>query len=264
MADPRRGRLRSTCTALVGRRLDFRESSRLVTLFTREHGRITVLAKGAHRPDSPFVGRIDLFNELLVTLGPDRGGLRLLERAELRAERRALRVPARFLAACCSAGLCEAALPPERPDAEVYDLLAGGLLLLERCPTAAIPQIVLGLELRMLRHLGALPDLRRCAACGDDLLHGGFRGADGSLTCRRHAPSPRVAVRAETLQWLEQLEGLPGRRWPELDPTQLPTAAVALCGSWLATALEWRSRLRPAVFRAPPTPPTAVEVDKPA
>ena len=74
---PRRAGQRTTAQAIVLRRRDFRESSRIVTCLTRDHGKVTSLAKGAHRPDSPLLGRIDFLNELEVTLSPDRGGLRL-------------------------------------------------------------------------------------------------------------------------------------------------------------------------------------------
>ena len=96
------------------RRRDFRESSRIVTCLTREHGKITGLAKGAHRPDSPMLGRIDFLNEVEATFSADRGGLRLLTRAKLTRERRALRQPRRFLAAGVPVDL-ELALRPERP-----------------------------------------------------------------------------------------------------------------------------------------------------
>src|SRR5882672_7879250 len=99
---------RSRCLALLWKRVDFRESSRVVSLVTREHGRVMALAKGAHRPDSPFLGRLDFLNEVYATLSPDRGGLRLLLRVELVHERRALRSPARFLAASHVCDLADA------------------------------------------------------------------------------------------------------------------------------------------------------------
>lgn len=238
-----------TSVAIVWRRSDFRESSRIVSCLTRDHGRISGLAKGAHRPDSVFLGRLDFLNEVRATFSPDRGGLRLLVRAELLRERRALREPARFLAATHIAGLCDFAMPDDRPEPAVFDLLAGALNLLERCPLAAIPQVVLGLELRYLDQLGALPDLHHCGQCGDALPHGAFRNAGApGLACRQHAELPRHAVSSEVLALLRTLLATPGREWPDLACGITPRLAAGLPAAWLLAATEQRPRLRNLVF----------------
>ena len=238
-----------TTVAIVWRRSDFRESSRIVSCLTRDHGRITGLAKGAHRPDSVFLGRLDFLNEVRATFSPDRGGLRLLVRAELLRDRRALREPARFVAATHIASLCDFAMPADRPEPAIFDLLAGGLTLLERCPIAAIPQIVLGLELRYLDQLGALPDLHHCGQCGCDLPHGAFRNADSpGLVCRQHAGLPRIAVGKEVLSLLRDLQKTPGKEWPDLACGVSPRLAAALPAAWLLAATEQRPRLRSLVF----------------
>lgn len=239
----------TTLTAIVLRRTDFRESSRIVTCLTRDHGRIKALAKGAHRPDSAFLGRLDFLNEVRATFAADRGGLRLLARAELVRERRTLREPGRFLAASHLAQLCEFAMPDARPAPEVYELLSGGLSLLERCPEAALGQVVLGLELRHLELLGALPDLHHCTTCGAPLPGGAFRNADNpGLVCRAHASLPRLAVSAEVLQLLRTLHASPGRQWPQFEPPASPRMAAPMTALWLAAATEQRSRLRPLLF----------------
>ena len=50
--------------AFVIRATRMTESSRVVTLFTEEFGKVKVVAKGADRPKSKFAGTIDLFNLL--------------------------------------------------------------------------------------------------------------------------------------------------------------------------------------------------------
>jgi DNA repair protein RecO (recombination protein O) len=245
---PRRGR-KTTLHAVVLRRSDFRESSRVVTCLTREHGRLVGLAKGAHRPDSPFLGRIDFLAEVRATFSPDRGGLRLLERAELLRERRALREPLRFLAASHLAQLCDFALPDERPEPAVFDLLLGGLNLIERCPAAAIGRVVLGLELRFLTQLGALPDLRHCAICSRPLLAHAYRSPETpGLVCRDDAPPPRHAVADSALALLRTLHESPGRQWPEVPETSAVQHAAALPAAWLMAATEQRPRLRTLLF----------------
>lgn len=248
-APRRRARGTLQVDGIVLRRSDVRESSRIVTLLTREHGRLTGLAKGAHRPDSPLLGRIDFLNEVRATFSPDRGGLRLFERAELLQERRALRQPLRFLAASHVAWLAEFTLPAGRPDPAAYDLLAGGLALVERCPAAAVGTVVLGLELRYLALLGALPDLRQCVACGAPLADGAFRAPDQpGLCCRRDAGPSRQVVPGEVLALLDALHTSTGRQWPKLGNARLAGAAAPLPASWLAVATEQRPRLRALLF----------------
>ena len=46
--------------AIVVRLVDFSETSQVVTLFTREFGKIGALAKGAHRQKGPFDSALDL------------------------------------------------------------------------------------------------------------------------------------------------------------------------------------------------------------
>lgn len=249
-AGPRR---RPTVTlALVGRRQDFRESSRLVTLLSRELGVVTVLAKGAHRPDSPCLGRLDFLNEVEATLGGDAGGLRLLLRIALRRERRSLREPQRFLAASHLAWLGERVLPEGEAQPLVFDLLLGGLALLERCPVPAIPAVVLGLELRLLQQLGALPDLDHCGTCGvplPDQRH--LDPARGLPVCATHAePNHRRLPPGSG----ELLRTLRCGRGVDL-PSQAGAAALSslwpLPPQWLFQATEQRSRLRHLITPPP-------------
>lgn len=246
----RRAGQKTVAQSIVLRRRDFRESSRLVTCLTRDHGKITALAKGAHRPDSPLLGRIDFLNELNASFSADRGGLRILVRAKLTRERRALRTPRRYLAAGHIAWLCDVASQEGRSDPELFDLLLGGLNLLERCPEPSIPQVVIGLELRYLEAVGALPDFDSCTECGTSLADEAFRQADTmGLACRRHAGLPRTPVFREGLQALRALRATSGRDWPDLPLQGSIAAAASLPALWLAAALEQRSPYRRLVLQ---------------
>lgn len=52
--------------ALVIRLVDWSESSRVVTLFTRDFGKIGVIAKGAKRLRSAFEAGLDLLSECRI------------------------------------------------------------------------------------------------------------------------------------------------------------------------------------------------------
>lgn len=60
-----------TDQAIVLKKTNFGEADRLLILFTKNHGKITVLAKGVRRPKSRKGGNLDLLNhvEVFVTKG---------------------------------------------------------------------------------------------------------------------------------------------------------------------------------------------------
>ncbi len=71
-------------TALVLRVVEFSETSSVVTLFTREFGKIHGLAKGARRPKGPFESALDLLALCrIVFLRKSSGTLDLLTEAKL-------------------------------------------------------------------------------------------------------------------------------------------------------------------------------------
>src|SRR5580698_4187353 len=71
-------------TALVLRVVEFSETSSVVTLFTREMGKIHALAKGARRPKGPFESALDLLGLCrIVFLRKSPGVLDLLTEAKL-------------------------------------------------------------------------------------------------------------------------------------------------------------------------------------
>lgn len=53
--------------AYVLHRIAYKDSSQIIELFTREHGRVGVVARGVRRPRSPWRGLLQPFGELLVS-----------------------------------------------------------------------------------------------------------------------------------------------------------------------------------------------------
>lgn len=232
--------------ALVWKRTDFRETSRLITVVARDLGKFVTLGKGAHRPKSPCLGRIDFLN--LVEIKISGGTLPILHRVKLLHEPRKLREPARFAAASYLTELFDPAFPVGRSDPALFDLLAGGILLLERGARASIPQIVAGIELRFLRELGLQPPLLACSVCGQGLDAGPLyptRDPPG-LACRSHAADGLPAIPKTALRWLAGVDAAPGRLWPTLPPA--PPAVQRLLGRWIVAAIERQPRLRERAY----------------
>ena len=71
-------------TALVLRAIEFSETSLVVTLLTKDFGRVSALAKGARRPKGPFEGSLDLLSVCrVVVIRKNSESLDLLTEAKL-------------------------------------------------------------------------------------------------------------------------------------------------------------------------------------
>ncbi|MCA9153853.1 MAG: DNA repair protein RecO [Pirellulaceae bacterium] len=173
-------------TGLVLRVVDFSESSCIVTLFTRDFGKISALAKGGRRPKSPFESAIDLLSVIrVVFLHKSSESLDLLTEAKLeRRFRAAQRDLSRLYAGFYLAELLSQLTDEADPHPELFDAAAAALEALDG--EADVAATVLRFELTALRELGHLPMLKTCAGCGRDMPETprvAFGHAAGGMLC---------------------------------------------------------------------------------
>jgi DNA repair protein RecO (recombination protein O) len=185
--------------AIVLRRFEFGETSRVVHLLTRARGRLSVLAKGAHRGKSPFLGALDLLNRLGVVYAHRPGReLQILTEAEVLDAHPGLRrdLP-RFAAALYASELVAEAAREEDPQPALYDLFSETLasLAAERGDPATI---LLVFELSFLNIIGLGPSFNACRGCGGALQRAGsapLAPGGGGPVCEACALHARVVGR---------------------------------------------------------------------
>ncbi len=203
--------------AIVLRLVDFSETSQVVTLFTREFGKIGALAKGAHRQKGPFDSALDLLTSArVVFLRKSTGGLDLLTEAKL--EHR-FRPPGNDLnplfAGYYLAELLLGLTDEYDPHPELFDIATKTLRLLSLKGEGKISPLILSFEMNALRLLGHLPNLKECVECGRPIKTEGyvaFGQSSGGVLCRACRPGTRHVsqIRGEslkTLQWYAECEG---------------------------------------------------------
>ena len=150
-----------SATGLILRTRPLTETSLIVHWLTPDFGRIATVARGARRPKSPFLGKLDLFYEVDISFSRSRhSDLHALREASLRAQHAELRADIlKLRQAAYAAALIEQATETETPLPAVFELLRGFLDCL--CRQKPATRLVFALEVRLLRELGLNPDLRK-------------------------------------------------------------------------------------------------------
>lgn len=72
-----------TVEGIVLKRLDTGEADRVVTLFTRSHGKVTAIARGVRKITSRRAGSIELFNHVRAHIIQGKGSLDILGEVQL-------------------------------------------------------------------------------------------------------------------------------------------------------------------------------------
>lgn len=153
-------------TVIVLRRVPFSETSLVLTLFSREFGKIQGLAKGARRPKSAFEGGFDLLGIYRILFLPRSGeSLHLLTEGKLLERFRPEAAGVRgLLAAYYLAELLDSFTAEMGPHPELFDL---AVETLRRLQSAEKPEwAILGFEVGLLRILGHLGQFDSCTFCG--------------------------------------------------------------------------------------------------
>jgi DNA repair protein RecO (recombination protein O) len=202
--------------SLVLHSFDYRETSRIVRIATRDAGVLSVIARGARRPKSPFGSAIDLFTSGVahVRMHPS-GDLHSLNGFDATRTRSELAGSlARFTAASAISELCMR-FAREDDSGRVHD---GAIAVLDAIGEAlpdAVPAIALAGAWRVVAELGFAPSLDQCASCHADLAPNDAvtfdHRAGGALCprCARLGPRGRQlpAEARETLRcWLAGAE----------------------------------------------------------
>jgi DNA repair protein RecO (recombination protein O) len=113
--------------AIVLRRTNLGEADRIVTLFTREQGRLPAVAKGARKPKSRFAGRLELFTHLRALLAQGRT-LDVVSQVEVIDPFAAVRADLERLgAASFLAEVTDRALPEREPQPAIFAALRQAL-----------------------------------------------------------------------------------------------------------------------------------------
>lgn len=195
--------------AVVIRHSDFGEADRLLTLYTREHGKVRAIAKGARKIASRKAGHLEPFTRVKLQLARGRD-LFIVTQAEtvdaypsLRADLTLTGYTAYVLE------LLDRFVPDEEAASpSLYRLLTETLSRLAADP---LPwQTIRSYEMRLLDLLGFRPQLFECANCGNEIQAEDqfFSPALGGVVCPRCGGGlPRLRpISVDALKYLRHFQ----------------------------------------------------------
>jgi len=176
-----------TSEAVVLRTWPLRESDLIVSLFTRDFGRIKGVAKSALKSRRRFGGALEPMTETRAWF-VERPRQELVRLDQLEIVRSPLSAPVdrtRMTVLSFYAEVLDESLPERDPQEAAFRLLAS---VLEQTTAEMAWMPLTYFSLWMTRLMGLLPDLTRCVACGET-LHGmevSFSSYADGLFCAVH------------------------------------------------------------------------------
>jgi recombinational DNA repair protein (RecF pathway) len=173
---------------------DYHESSKLVTFFTLERGKVNCLAKGARRLRSKFGAALDIFaqSRIIYYLRETRDLYTLSDAELVHSFSGLVNGPERFLAAEQMAEFALRVIQPHDPSPQLYRLLLNYLTTLERLqsPGPANLQSATGINRQERQDAKGKVEMAKCEQGRQD------SGPDNlqSAICNLQSPNPYPAL----------------------------------------------------------------------
>jgi DNA repair protein RecO (recombination protein O) len=163
-------------TAICLRAVNYSETSQVVTLFTRNQGKVAAMAKGSRRTKSSFDGPIEVFSfgEVMFIIKESGGQLAMLTEFGQQPRFRMLSQNLNALnAALFAVELTERFLEDHDPHPELFDKFQKFLETLQETDTESkILAWLILYQLRLLEEIGLGLMLDACVNCSGDINQG--------------------------------------------------------------------------------------------
>lgn len=233
---------------VVLRTIKLGEADRIITICTRERGKVRAVAKGVRKTKSRFGGRLEPISHVSVQCYEGRN-LDIVTQVESVDAFRAVREDLdRMRRALSMLEAVDAVSQEGEPNPQLYRMLVGGLASLDEQDS---PLIVSAFFWKLLALEGVQPMLDACASCGVEAGDGVLVALDltqGGALCRGCRRGP--AVSADALLLLKRVLGGDLARVLREPPSPAAYELEYLADESLEIHLERRLRTRHLLHHA--------------
>ncbi len=221
--------------AIVIRTQKLGEADRIVTLFTREHGRVRAVAKGVRRTKSKFGARVEpgSYIDIQLYVGKTFEIVTQVEALENFGDQLASDYQRWTIASAILEAAERFTANEGEPALQQFLLLLGALKSLAH--QSHDPSLILDAYLlRSLSIAGYAPSMTDCSRCGEAGPHRYFSLVGGGSVCGECKPSASATPAVETLALMSDL--LTGN-WDEATKSEIKNRREA--SGLIAAYLQW-------------------------
>lgn len=232
---------------VVVRAMDYGEGNKIISLYTREAGKMSVMARGAKKMNSRYAAVAQLFTYGQYVVYKSRmGSMGTLNAAEIVRSHQKLREEIRLAAfAAYIAEMYEKLLPELEPNPVLFEQLLAAFLALEQGKEPAILANIV--EMKMLALSGYMPELNACVSCGAEQGEWAVSAVSGGLLCPRcrGKDAAAIPVAGATLKLLRLFQRVDLRSIGSIEVKPATMLQLKRCMSSLMDAyldVRWKSR----------------------
>ena len=191
---------------IVLKEIRYKDTSKIINVYTKEYGRISIMARGAYRPKSKIIANTQPFSYSEYNLHRGRNFFYLNQGDLLNSFYCIREKMERVAYGSYMLELIEKSLPEEEEHEKIFLLLKKGLIILEKLDSDFI-KFIISYELKFISFLGYKPYLQACVLCGNKNMNRiKFSIENGGMICSNcfNKSSFSFAIDNETYKAINQ------------------------------------------------------------
>jgi len=234
--------------AVVLKSENWRETSKILTLFSQRFGKIKVIAKGARDPKSRLAGNLELFSQIsIVFYKKENTDLHLLSQVDLMQPLPKIQNDLkRFSYASAVAELLNKLTESEEVHPGLFSLSWETLQNLEDAPVDKLDNYLWSYALKLASALGYRPKLQACIECnkkeslsGEQLF---FSPEQGGMICKNCVQEGSFYLKLSKKSW-EALKLLLTSQNSHLEALALNKKQISEISDTVLSLLEYHTHL---------------------
>lgn len=178
------GSIISSVSGIVINEVKFSDSSKILNIYTKEMGKVTVMAKGARRPKSKLIAYSQVFSQCEYELHKGRSWYYINEASMINSFYNIRENLERTSIGFYMLELVNKSTPDLEKSENIYSLLEKSLLVLEDLDDNYL-EFTVAFQLKLISFLGYRPHLDSCVICSSELADAyRFSIANSGMLCR--------------------------------------------------------------------------------